>query len=412
MKFLSFDFLSAVVFILVMGLILYRNRSKITVQRLVSLPKSMWNIPLVYLLLLRTKMGLKFIDRFSSKHREAIKLFGYSCIGIGFLGMIVILVSMAVSVFLIFFRPEVQNVGFGLVLPFTNIPGLGYLSFWHFIISIFILALIHEFAHGVVARAHGLEVKSSGIGVISLLAPLVPVAFVEPDEETMQKKDDYVQYSIFAAGPVVNILFAVLCALLLSFVFTPVQEKITEPVGFSFTLTNSSLPAAQAGIVPGIINSINNHTVKDFYDFQYKMICIRPDEEITLNTSNGTYSLVTTTAPDDNERALIGITAVQNERKIKDKYKPISGTFSWFQGLFRWLFNLNLAIGLVNLLPLLIVDGGRMFQIATKKIIRDREKANRIIRFIGLLLLLFILIGLWKSYGGFLTGPLSRIFSP
>ena len=46
----------------------------------------------------------------------------------------------------------VSQPGVALVLPFTNVPGVGYLSFFHWIIAIFLLAIVHEFAHGIVAK--------------------------------------------------------------------------------------------------------------------------------------------------------------------------------------------------------------------------------------------------------------------
>ena len=53
----------------------------------------------------------------------------------------------------------------------------------------------HEFGHGVVARAHGLKIQSSGI---FLLGPLFG-AFVEPNEKQLKKQNDIVQYSIYSA---------------------------------------------------------------------------------------------------------------------------------------------------------------------------------------------------------------------
>ena len=174
--FLNFDILSAIIFLILMCIFLYIKRDNLVIQSGIKLGK----IPILYFLLLKTKIGLKLMDKIAEKYREPVKLFGYIAIGVGFIGMLLVTFMMVFSVVLLFTRPDIEN-GAALLVPFTTIPGFGYLSFWHFIISIFCIATIHEFAHGVVARAHDITVKNSGTGAMGLIVPLIPLAFVEPD---------------------------------------------------------------------------------------------------------------------------------------------------------------------------------------------------------------------------------------
>jgi membrane-associated protease RseP (regulator of RpoE activity) len=45
----------------------------------------------------------------------------------------------------------------------------------------------------------------------------------------------------------------------------------------------------------------------------------------------------------------------------------------WFKGLLFWLALLNLGVGLFNLVPIGPIDGGRMFQIALEKVLKQKK---------------------------------------
>ena len=391
--FLNFDILSAIIFLILMCIFLYIKRDNLVIQSGIKLGK----IPILYFLLLKTKIGLKLMDKIAEKYREPVKLFGYIAIGVGFIGMLLVTFMMVFSVVLLFTRPDIEN-GAALLVPFTTIPGFGYLSFWHFIISIFCIATIHEFAHGVVARAHDITVKNSGTGAMGLIVPLIPLAFVEPDEEQMKKKSDIAQYSVFAAGPFINIIIGIFLYLLFIFAFVPMETNMIEQNGFSFDLINDSYPASIAGMTTSTIVTLNGDEITNFWDFHEKMNCVRPGESITIGTDKGDYSLITTTSPDNENKGFIGIKPIENKIALKEEYKPFSKQFFWIKGLFQWLYRLNLLVGFFNLLPILIVDGGRMFQIATGKIFPDKKKSDKIIKIIAMILGAIIVIMLAKTY--------------
>ena len=82
---------------------------------------------------------------------------------------------------MLFTKPAASS-GVGLVLPFKA-KGVFYVPFFYWIISIFVIAVVHEFSHGLIARANNIKVKSSGFAFLALLVPIIPAAFVEPDEK-------------------------------------------------------------------------------------------------------------------------------------------------------------------------------------------------------------------------------------
>ncbi len=396
-RYVNFDTASAVVFMIIMLFLIIRHRKKLDYQVMLKV----FNIPLIYAVLWKTKFGLKFMDTVAEKYRELVKLIGYCFIGFGFAGLLFISANILYMLFNLFVTPKETSEGVALVLPLTNIPGIGYLSFWHFLITIFVTVLIHEFAHGIVARAHKVPVKSSGLGVFSLFLPVFPLAFVEPDEKKMQKDSDIVQYSIFAAGPMINIVFAILVALFFSFVLTPIENNITHPVGFSFTDVMHDFPAQQAGMSAGmVITSVNGAEVLDYQSFSTEIGDLKPDQSISFTTMNGSsYTLTTKASPDDPEKGYIGILGIQNERRINEEYSSVGGAFFWLKGLLRWFYFINLAIGLMNLLPLMITDGGRMLKVALEKIMGKGAKADKVWIFIGLLFIFTLLCALAIRYG-------------
>jgi len=284
------------------------------------------------------------------------------------------------------------------------------LSFWYFIIVIFVTVLIHEFAHGIVARAHKVPVTSSGVGVFGILIPLFPLAFVEPNEKKLTKGKDVVQYSIFAAGPMINVIFAGLVLLLSLFVLTPIETNITHPVGFSFNGLMDEFPAQNAGMEPGmVITTVNGVEVLDYQSFSKQIGDLRPDVEMELITSDKQeYNLLTKPSPDDPAKGYIGILDIRNERRVNEEYKSIGGIFFWIKGLFKWFYFLNLIIGLMNLLPLMVTDGGRMLKVAFEKLFSDQKKANKAWIFIGSIFIFTLLFALFLRYLWFpIIGTLS-----
>ena len=389
--------IAAIIFVILMGIFLFNKRKHLVVQKIVY--------PFLYIILYRSDFGINFMNKFAKKHKEAIKFFGYCCIGLSMIGMVFISVNIILMVYTLIVTP-VPQPGVALVLPFTNVPGIGYLSFFHWIIAIFLLAIVHEFAHGIVAKAHDLPIKSSGFAFFAILAPIIPAAFVEPDEKKLSKESDVAQYSVFAAGPIINILIALLIFIAMPYVanpsrLAPFEGSITDPVGFSFELTNTTLPAAQAGLQDGmIVSSFNGQPITDITSFLETMAyCTAPGETVTLGVEGQTYSM-TTVASDDRKRGIIGVTNFKNERRVKPEYEWLKHPFYWTKDLFKWLFLLNFFIGLFNLLPLGIVDGGRILKTLLRRLMEDKQKAIKMWGFISLFFLILLIFGLLTTYVG------------
>ena len=119
-------------------------------------------------------------------------------------------------------------------------------------------------------------------------------------------------------------------------------------------------------------------------------------ETIYFGTENDTYAVVT---EDFDNRSMVGVTNIKNEVKFKDNYLWMKGIFTWKFSFLWILFWLNLLIGLVNLLPLAITDGGRMLKVTLEKILPEK-RAKLIFLIVSYLMFFSIVLGLIVQYIG------------
>jgi membrane-associated protease RseP (regulator of RpoE activity) len=343
----------------------------------------------------RTKVGLKLMERWGKKYCEQIKLLGYIGIGAGYIGLFVIIYFMLKNLITLLSVPT-ATTAISVVIPGVKIPGspvtIPLIIGW---IALFIVILVHEFSHGIVAKAHGLEVKSSGI---FFLGPLMG-AFVEPDEAKLRKEKDTVQYSVYAAGPFSNMLLALACIILLTYAFSPALGAMADETGVDLAGVTDGYPAKAAGLEQGmVVSAVNNVTVKNYNDFTNQLRYVRPNDSVTI-TANGTdYALTTVASPNDPKQGYLGVMAASKPHiQLKSEalyYQIFYAVLKWIVELLAITGLLSLGIGLANLLPLGPVDGGRMLQVSLQKI-KGEEKGNKIWHKISIATLLLLAINIF-----------------
>jgi len=386
-------------------LFLYIKRKKIIIQKIL--------FPLLYFSMYRTKLGLKLMDRMAKKHPKFLKYLAYVGIVIGFLGMAAMSVLLIQNFYSLITKPAAVS-GVGVVLPF-QVKGAFYVPFFYWIISIFLLALVHEFSHGVVARLYKIKIKSSGLAFLNILVPVIPAAFVEPDEKELRKRPHVQQLSVFAAGPFSNIIFAFVVLVIMGLVVAPVSNAIFNYDGVlvtGFTPGNETFPAENAGMTENeLIIGIDNIPISTVENFTKIMQNKTPGESIVITTNVTNYNITLAESPDNESMAYLGIYLTQNQEikeNILQKYgKILPDIFIWFVGLFYWLYVLNLGIGLFNLVPLGPIDGGRMLQLLMHKLFK-KEKGDKIWKTISYIFLGLVLINVFwpfiQKIVGFIIG--------
>ena len=71
----------------------------------------------------------------------------------------------------------------------------------------------------------------------------------------------------------------------------------------------------------------------------------------------------------------------------------------------------NLGVGLFNLLPITILDGGRMFYLLLFSITKDEKKSMKTWKIVSTVLFVIILLLLMPQFYELFVAPLIRLFT-
>lgn len=411
--------------------------------------------------LYRTQVGIKFIDYIGLKYKKTLRVLSFLSVFFGYILMSSMIFFLWKLVYIYLFQPKlVQAIKVPPLMPLVPyVPELfkiNYLPpfyFTYWIIAIAVIAIFHEFAHGIFARRYGVEIKTTGFG---FLGPFL-AAFVEPDENVMQKKPKFQQIAILSAGTFANLILTCLfVALLLLFsilAYAPagatfdmyatgiekissitmidgIQIKNQTSQGIieiinknnlkdslivgdskdSMNLTevianetkylipvkdlksqleqNSELiimyqdfPAIRNRL-KGAIIQMNDNKIRDRKDLAAFMENHKPGDKIKIITKTKEQVLETEIilGEDSNEKgkAMIGVGYVSSAKgsflvkifKFLDAFKE-QGTYYeakynadltlFIYNLIWWLVLINFSVALINMWPVAIFDGGRVF---------------------------------------------------
>ena len=262
------------------------------------------------------------------------------------------------------------------------IPGVTLTSasaILYFLLSIPIVLVVHEGAHGIVATLEKIKIKNGGFAIfIALFA-----GFVEPDEEDFDKAKKISRLRVIGAGATSNVIFAfALGAILLT---NPMFAIILpEPfLGWFYESPEGVLVlsviegggAEQAGIKENdIISKINDVRIVSPIDFQ--KVNLIPGEVVNVTVLRDGQEIIFPVtimpAPEDPERGLVGIMRDNNL-----SFKPIYNYIEWnnpqFSMFLLWLWMISFFIGIINMLPLPILDGGKFIHTIIDKKISEKS---------------------------------------
>ena len=322
-----------------------------------------------FVALWRTKRLVDFIDRVGTRFRNFWKGYSTLAIGLGFVGMAYVFYTLF-TLALQNLRTKVATPGVQLVIPGVTIP------LWYGLIGLIVVMFVHELSHGFVARAENLPLKSVGL----VLFFVIPGAFVEPDEEALNKAPLLSRLRVYAAGSMGNIVTAIVTLLLLSFVLTP----IIQPAGVEVSNLAENGPARDYLQKGDIIIGINGHEIKaveEFFDIMNKTSAGEIIEvELLRNGNRLKFSIPLGSHPDNPEKGYLGVYPAQHIiSKVGFDNIVLPVSFSLY-----WIYILNLGIGLMNLFPIVPLDGGKILDESLKAFLPSKVAKSITYLFIGI----------------------------
>ena len=141
-----------------------------------------------------------------------------------------------------------------IVLPGVDIPGSPVLiPLGYGIIGLMTVLVVHEFGHGIIARIEGVKIDSIGV----LLLAVLPGAFVEPNEEDVQKSERIQKLRIYAAGSIFNLILAAISFIIVMFITLMIIGSVFIGIpGFTIPGTHLETPTIGENIHRPSISNI------------------------------------------------------------------------------------------------------------------------------------------------------------
>ena len=292
----------------------------------------------------------------------------------------------------------VQDLGVGSILLVPGInPLLPIVYGW---LAIVAAIVIHEGAHGIIARNNGFTVKSSGL----LFFLVIPIgAFVDVDEEEIKKAKAKPSLKVMAAGVGGNVLVGVVCLLGLLVIVGSLSPAVS---GVYVSSLIDDTPAVDAGLqARDVLVSIDNIAINSSADLRSVLDAYNSGDTVTVTVRRGTgwqdtYTTNLTLTAIDNRTAM-GIMAFNlQSQQVLDNYNqfslqslsrylipptlasslipysdlmaqfytsPLGSSWSIIANLLFWVWFVNFNVAIFNALPIYPLDGGRIFDIVLKR---------------------------------------------
>ena len=355
MKYLELDFLTqnSIIYVLMAWVVI------VIVAKGLKLEKYGFEIK-AYSLTYKHKQVNSVLLKLLSRTRRGIRVFADVSVISGFIMMgfaFWFLLNNVAN----FFVAQTEFSELTILIPGVTLTSAA--SITYFLLSIPVVLVIHEGAHGIVAALEKIKIKTGGFAIfIAMFA-----GFVEPDEEEFNKAKKISKLRVIGAGATSNVIFAfALGAILLTNPFfamvlpEPLLSTFYElPEGVLILSIIENSGAEQAGLLANdIITSINDKPILSPADFP----SLNPGDTASVSVLRDgqllEFSLQVMPAPDDPERGLIGIM-----RDNSFAYKPVLNFIEWndpnVSMFLLWLWMISFFIGIINMLPLPILDGGK-----------------------------------------------------
>jgi len=354
------------------------------------------------LLLVKTKSFMRLYDRLGALRTSRV---------ISWAALVVMPVVAAFGLFLIFnsilallTMPEAREGARGLSpLAYIFVPGVNpYLPIFYGWVGLIAAIVVHEGAHGVIARSLGFRVKSSGL----LFFLAIPIgAFVDVDEEQLKRAATKDSVRVMAAGPGANTTTALVCLIGLLIIVSGMTPVID---GLYIDEVFEGRPAEEAGLLTGdIVTMVDDNQIATIDDFEAVIEDKRPSDSILVTVARGEMwrerlSVPVNLTEDEKGKLIIGVklgdyngflrfyqrlswetfltyfqpptlALLPFSESLRPFYAhPIGDNWYVMANIFFWVWFVNINVAIFNSLPIGPLDGGRAFESLLRYMIGQR----------------------------------------
>ena len=414
-----------------------------------------------WIFMYRTQLGVRAMDWFDKRFHRVLGSLRYFIVALGFVLMAAMVWLLGQSVWVYISRPEIVEVVKAppiapLIPYFPELFGLQSVFppfyFTYFLAALAIVAVVHEFSHGIFMRYSRTKIKSTGL---VFLGPILG-AFVEEDRSSFYSKNRLNQMSVLGAGVFANMLFAFIFYLLYigffyvaftsgGFVFNSYgvgvvnsssidgvyeQDNYTVLIveGENYFMDESLLfqleekrdvvfayqdaPAFNAKLF-GVIVGVDEREVVDMDSFVDVMGGFSPGDNVTVYTETEgmryEFDLTLAEHPLNESRAYLGVGYYGNEPRgaiqkflaslVGFKNSSTHYDYVWNEMVVDfvhefiwWVMIINLLVALFNMLPLGMLDGGRFFYLAVEKFTGEKVAKKAFSWMTKFIVLIFVLL--------------------
>ena len=329
----------------------------------------------IYSLVYKNQQVQSALTRVLGRTRRGIKIFANVSVVAGFLMMGFAFWFLLANISNYFVAPT-EFSQLTVLIPGVTLTSSS--SILYFLLSIPIVLVIHEGAHGIVATLEKIKIKTGGFAIfIAMFA-----GFVEPDEEEFNKAKKISKLRVIGAGATSNVIFAFALGLILltnPFFAMVLPESLLStfydlPDGVLILSIIENSGAEKAGLLANdIITSINGIQILSPLDFQKTELIPGEIANVSILRDGQTlqFPVEVIPSPEDPKRGLIGIM-----RDNSFAYKPVLNFIEWndpgVSMFLLWLWMISFFIGIINMLPLPILDGGKFIHTIIDKRISDK----------------------------------------
>jgi membrane-associated protease RseP (regulator of RpoE activity) len=374
-----------------------------------------FNFPL---LTIRTKMFSGVFDRLGSL--RASRLISWVALVIVPVVAAIGLYLLCSNLFVLLWTPAAREaIGEMSPASYLLLPGINpFLPILYGWLAIVCAIVVHEGAHGIIARNRGLKVNSSGL----LFFLVIPIgAFVDVDEEQLAKAKHRDSLRVMAAGVAGNVVVALVCLLAVLLIvngLTPVVD------GVYISTVTEGMPAEAAGLLPeDVFVSIDNVPIGSPEELQAVLEDKNSGDVVQVTVARGTKweerfstSINLTESTEDEEKAVMGVLVgdLETEERLtfyrtltpetltlymvppslypglvpfSDSLIPfythsLGAQWHVYANIFFWVWFVNVNVAVFNALPIYPLDGGRIFNITLKSVLGRRVSDKTITRII------------------------------